>query len=129
MGRWYITGMIIMKKILILIAMTGMFFCANAQSMCKITGGVEATEISRGSTCDEISVTLDNTNAYKVTVHLEVKVVDDEGNETVRQKTVVIPANKKDKKAKFRTKKIKGETKCADTSQCEIVSMRVENCE
>lgn len=112
-----------------LIALAGMFFCANAQSMCKITGGVEATKISSGSSCDEINVILDNTNAYKVTVYLEVKVVDNEGNEAVRQKTVVIPANKKDKKATFRTKKVKGETKCADTSQCEVVSMRVEMCE
>ena len=81
MGRWYITGMFFMKKILMLIAMAGMFFCANAQSMCKITGGVEATKISSGGTCDEINVTLDNTNSYKVTVYLEVKVVDKEGNE------------------------------------------------
>lgn len=129
MGQWYITGIIIMKKFLMLIAMAGMFFCVNAQSMCKITGGVEATQISSGGTCDEINVTLDNTNSYKVTVYLEVKVVDKEGNEAVRQKTVVIPANKKDKIAKFRTKKVKGETKCADTSQCEVVSMRVEMCE
>lgn len=129
MGRWDITGTIIMKKFLMLIAMAGMFFCANAQSMCKITGGVEATGITIGSTLDEITVTLNNTNAYKVTVYIEVKVVDRDGNETVRQKTVVIPANKKDKKVSFRTKKVKGEVKYADVSQCEVISMRVEMCE
>lgn len=109
------------------IALTGMFFCANAQ-MCKVTGGVEATKITH-PTCEEIQVTLENTNSYKVTVNIEVKVVDVEGNETKRQKTVVIPANKKDKEVRFRTKKIKGETKCADPDQSEVTSLIVEKCD
>lgn len=110
------------------IAMTGMFLCANAQ-MCKTTGGVEATRITSGSTSDEVVVRLENTNDYKVTVNIEVKVVDVEGNETTRQKTVVIPAHKKDKEVKFRTKKVKGEIKKADVNQCEVTSLRVEMCQ
>ncbi len=109
-----------------LFAMVGMILTANAQ-MCKTTQGVEPT-IEKASDCDVINVKLENTNSYKVTVIMEVKVVDVDGNEVIRQKTVVIPANKKDKVVKFRTKKIKGETKCADVSECEV-SLRVELCE
>lgn len=108
------------------IVMTGMFLCASAQ-MCRTTGGVEAN-ITGASSCDEIIVTLENTNSYKVTVTLDVTVVDKEGNSTTRQKTVVIQANKKDKQVRFRTKKVKGETKCADISECSV-SMRVEMCD
>lgn len=115
-----------MKKILMLIAMAGIFFTASAQ-MCRTTGGVEPT-ITSGSSCDEIKVKLENTNSYKVTVTLEVTVVDKEGNSVQRTKTVVIPANKKDKEVKFRTKKVKGETKCADVPECSV-NLRVEMCE
>lgn len=108
--------------------MMGAFLGANAQ-MCRTTGGVESTSITGGSGCDEITVTLNNTNSYKVTVEMSVTVVDTDGNETVRQKTVVIPANKNDKKVTFRTKKVKGETRCADVRQCTVSSLNVSMCD
>lgn len=117
-----------MKKLLLLFVFFGAFLSASAQ-MCKTTGGVEATRISSGSSCDEIVVTLNNTNSYKVTVDMSVTVVDTEGNETERQKTVVISANKNDKQVTFRTKKVKGETKCADTRQCTVSSLNVSMCD
>ena len=117
-----------MKKLLLLLVMMGAFISVNAQ-MCKSTGGVESTNITKGEACDEIVVTLHNTNSYKVTVDLSVTVVDNDGNEALRQKTVVIPANKNDKKVVFRTKKVKGETKCADVRQCTVTSLNVSMCE
>ena len=117
-----------MKKLLLLFVMMGAFLGANAQ-MCKTTGGVEATRITSGGSSDEIVVTLNNTNSYKVTVDISVTVVDTYGNETVRQKTVVIPANKSDKQVTFRTKKVKGETMRADVSQCTVSSLNVSMCE
>ncbi len=119
-----------MKKLLLLLVMLGAFLSASAQvNMCKMTGGVESTNISGGGSCDEIVVTLQNTNSYKVTVDMTVTVVDTEGNETERQKTVVIAANKNDKKVSFRTKKVKGETKCADVRQCTVSSLNVSMCD
>ena len=106
--------------------MMGMFFTASAQ-MCRTTGGVEPT-ITSGSSCDEIKVNLENTNSYKVTVVLDVTQHHKEGNSVQRTKTVVIPANNKKKEVKFRTKKVKGETKCADVPECSV-SLRVEMCE
>lgn len=120
-----------MKKVFFLVLiMAGLYFSANAQvNMCSITGGVEATNIKSGSNCDEIVVTLENTNSYKVTVDMSVTVVDNDGNEVVREKTVVLPANKKDKQVTFRTKKVKGETKCADSRQCTVSSLIVQKCD
>ena len=117
-----------MKKLLLLIVFFGAFLSASAQ-MCKTTGGVESTNISGGGSCDEIVVTLNNTNSYKVTVDMTVTVVDNDGNEAIRQKTVVIPANKNDKRVSFRTKKVKGETKCADVRQCTVSSLNVSMCD
>ena len=119
-----------MKKLLLLFVMVGAFLCASAQvNMCKSTGGVESTSIISGDSCDEIVVILNNTNSYKVTVDMTVTVVDKYGNETIRQKTVVIPANKNDKKVNFRTKKVKGETMCADVKQCTVSSLNVSMCD
>lgn len=109
--------------------MSGMFLFANAQangSMCVITGGVEPT-VSR-SAFGELTVNLENTNDYKVTVVMEVTVVDKEGNEVHRQKTVVLPARKKDKKVTFKTKKVKGEQKDVDTAECSV-TLHVEKCD
>lgn len=109
--------------------MAGMFFCANAQvkgSMCTITGGVEPT-VSKSS-FGELVVNLENTNDYKVTVVLDVTVVDTEGNEAQRQKTVVLPAHKKDKKVSFKTKKVKGKQNDVEVSECSV-SIRVEKCD
>lgn len=119
-----------MKKVFFLVLiMAGLYFSANAQvNMCSITGGVEATSITSGSASDEIIVTLENTNSYKVTVDMNVTVVDAEGNEVAREKTVVIPANKK-KEVVFRTKKVKGETKRADARQCTVSSLTVQKCD
>lgn len=114
---------------LMVLVIAGMFFSANAQvNMCKITGGVEAKSIVCGSASDEIVVTLTNTNSYKVTVNMDVVVVDTEGNETPRQKTVVISANK-EKEVIFRTKAIKGETKPSNARQSYVSSLHVEMCE
>lgn len=110
--------------------MVGAFLSVNAQvNMCRTTGGVESTKITIGNSCDEIVVTLNNTNSYKVTVDMTVSVVDKEGNEAVRQKTVVIPANKNDKKVSFRTKKVKGQIMCADVNQCTVSSINVSMCD
>lgn len=118
-----------MKKFLMFFAMAGMLFCANAQvkgSMCTITGGVEPTVTKGGY--GELVVNLENTNDYKVTVALDVTVVDKEGNEVQRQKTVVVPARKKDKKVSFKTKKVKGDQKDVEVSECSV-SIRVEKCD
>lgn len=118
-----------MKKFLMILGIMGMFFCANAQhGMCVVTGGVEPTITGTSGTCDRVEVNLENTNPYKVTVTIDATIVDKEGNEVKREKTVVIPANKKDKKVYFKTKSIKGETKCADLGECSV-SIRVEKCE
>lgn len=116
-----------MKKIFSLIVMIGMFIGANAQ-MCKTTGGVDPTiNGCRNCTgCSYVEVSLENTNSYKVTVYVDATIVDDEGNEDRRQKTVVISANKT-KTITFRTKNVKGETKCADVPECSV-SLRVETC-
>lgn len=109
----------------------GMFLGANAQpvpTMCKITGGVEAKSIKSGDNSDEIKVTLTNTNSYKVTVNMDVVVVDKNGNEVTRQKTVVISANK-DKEVIFRTKTKNGEIQPADARQSYVSSLFVETCE
>lgn len=84
----------------------GVSFSANAQ-MCKITGGVEATDLFKGGT-GELKVKLSNTNDYKVTVDISVTVIDVQGNEIERSKTVVISANK-EKIVTFKGKKIKKE--------------------
>lgn len=112
-----------------ILLVAGFVFSAKSQNMCTRTGGVEATQIIRGGSCAEIIVRLENTNSYKVTVNMKVIVVDTEGNEAEREKTVVIPANKKDKDVTFRTKKVKGEDKCADTRQCYVSSLYVEKCD
>lgn len=109
--------------------MSGMFLFANAQvkgSMCTTTGGVEPT-VTKG-VYGELVVNLENTNDYKVTVVLNVTVVDTEGNEVQRQKTVVVPARKKDKTVKFKTKKVKGEQKDVEVSECSV-SLYVEKCD
>lgn len=112
-----------------ILVLAGFAFSAKAQNMCSRTGGVEATQIRNGGNCTEIIVRLENTNSYKVTVNMKVTVVDTDGNEAEREKTVVIPANKKDKDVTFRTKKVKGEDKCADTRQCYVSSLYVERCD
>lgn len=111
--------------------MAGFVVSANAQNMCSTTGGVESTKISkaRSGKCSEIMVTLANTNDYKVTVNMKVTVVDVDGNETLREKTVVIPAKKENKEVIFRTKKVKGEDKCADVGQCFVSSLFVQKCD
>lgn len=117
------------KMFLAILFAVGSFFSVNAsQNMCTRTGGVESISITSGSDCNEIRVTLSNTNSYKVTVNMTVVVVDNDGNETIREKIVVIPANK-EKSSSFRTKNIKGEIKCANISQSYVSQLNVEKCE
>lgn len=87
-----------------ILLIAGASFSADAQ-ICHITKGVEVTNMSSGQS-GELYVTLSNTNDYKVTVDIQVTVVDEYDNKVDRSKTVVISANK-EKKVLFRGKKVK----------------------
>ena len=120
------------KLFLMILLIAGASFSADAQ-ICHITKGVEVTGMSSGSNPGELNVTLSNTNDYKVTVDIQVTVVDVHDNNVDRTKTVVISANK-EKKVLFRGKKVKdadyssGYNK-TDANESQVKSLIVSKCD
>lgn len=115
-----------------ILLIAGASFSADAQ-ICHITKGVEVTDMSSSSNPGELYVTLSNTNDYKVTVDIQVTVVDVHDNDVDRTKTVVISANK-EKKVLFRGKKVKdadydsGYNK-TDANESQVKSLIVSKCD
>lgn len=120
------------KLFLMILLIAGASFSADAQ-ICHITKGVEVTDMSSGNSAGDLYVTLSNTNDYKVTVDIQVTVVDVHDNEVDRTKTVVISANK-EKKVLFRGKKVKDADYSSgynntDAKQSQVKSIIVSKCD
>lgn len=115
-----------------ILLIAGASFSADAQ-ICHITKGVEVSNMSSGQS-GELYVTLSNTNDYKVTVDIQVTVVDEYDNKVDRSKTVVISANK-EKKVLFRGKKVKEDADSdsgynyTDSKESQVKSLIVSRCD
>ena len=107
------------------IVMAGMFFVANAQ-MCRTTGNVEPVVSSDG---EYLVVDLHNYNDYKVTVTITATVVNTEGKEVVREKTVVVPRRGSKEYGEKKNIRFKGKGNPSVNKDESSVSIRVEMCD